>query len=153
MKKILTNPSEGVEEVSNEVFNPMPKPKKKKKAKTTYMKDCDTLLSKIVRSKGTCQLAGLDEVKCKGSLQTMHIISRSNQRLRFDNHNLLCGCAAHHAYYTYRTWEWGRFIWINFHTNFEYIEIHRQEQVHRKPADWRDLKETLVFKHSVIFPN
>lgn len=78
--------------------------------KKSEIKKLDGLCSNIVKRKGGCELNGMDHVVCKGTLQTMHIISRRYQLTRWFLENLLCGCAAHHYYYTIRPEEWRQLI-------------------------------------------
>lgn len=99
--------------------------KKRKKAKP-YKKP-DALASKIVRHRGYCQIAGLDKVRCGGELQCMHIIGRSNFRLRWEMDNLLCGCAGHHVYYTHHPFEWVELVQKNFANQYTFIQQHRNE--------------------------
>jgi hypothetical protein len=77
---------------------------------TKEIKKLDTLTSKKVREKGRCELEGKDHLTCKGNLQTMHIISRRYRLTRWFLDNLLCGCAAHHFYYTTRPEEWRQLL-------------------------------------------
>lgn len=93
----------------------------KKKAKA------DRLFSLLIRKPGRCAIEGLDKIQCNGGLQCMHIITRSNHRLRWDTANALPGCAGHHLYYTRNPWEWQELIKERFSANYEYINSVRNE--------------------------
>lgn len=56
----------------------------KSKSKSALKRQADKLFSERVRSRGYCQLKGLDKIKCTDSQQCMHIIGRANHRLRWD---------------------------------------------------------------------
>jgi len=73
-------------------------------------------------------MAGKDSIECNGVLQWCHIIGRSNYRLRWEEQNSLCMCAAHHVYYTFNTWVWQEIIREQFPENYDFIEAHRLEQ-------------------------
>ena len=115
----------------------------KKETSSKLKKKCDELTSKIIRSLGYCELAGLDTIRCNGNLQTMHILGRSNMFLRFDKQNLLCGCAGHHFYYTNHPWEWQELIRTQFPDRYTYIEQNRLQEAHRKISDYAELRDIL----------
>lgn len=98
-------------------------PKKKK------IKIADDLCREIVRNRGFCEAAGLDNVRCGGVLQWCHIIGRANKRIRWETYNALCMCQGHHVYYTHRPHEWFLdFIPKNFPVQFEQIQMYRNEK-------------------------
>lgn len=101
--------------------------KTKKVKRSTLSNKADKLFSLKIREVGICMLAGIDKVKCGGSLQCMHIVGRANRRLRWDDMNALCGCAGHHTYYTNHPWEWVGIIQNKFPSKYAYIEKHRNE--------------------------
>lgn len=68
-----------------------------KKPARTLIKKCDVLFSKIVRSKGRCEVCGKIE-----TLQCAHIISRKNHQVRWDPDNALCLCMHHHLYWAHK---------------------------------------------------
>lgn len=107
---------------------PLAKPKRlKKQSKTALLKKADKLFSLKTRSRGICELAGKDKVSCAGQLQTMHIVGRANRRLRWDDENVLSGCAGHHMYYTHHPTEFAMFIETQFPRKWLYIHAHHNE--------------------------
>lgn len=106
-----------------------PKPKKRKKPTKKYLKKkADTLFSKRIRSVNTCEIEGKDNITCNGDLQCMHIVGRSNHKLRWDSNNALCGCQGHHMYYTNHPWEWNELIKQFYPVNYEYLNVKRLER-------------------------
>ena len=104
--------------------------KKTKKVKNSTLKrKADILFSKKVRSRGVCQLKGLDNVKCSQVLQCAHIIGRANLRLRWDERNALCICSGHHVYYTYHPLYWRELMILYFSSNWNYVLTVEQEKV------------------------
>lgn len=103
----------------------IPKPKKVKKC--TLLRKADKLFSIIVRSRGVCELKGLDSVRCGGVLQTMHIVGRANRRLRWDFKNVICGCSGHHVYYTFHPEDFRELMALHFPEHIEYIVDHRNK--------------------------
>ena len=101
-----------------------PKPKKIKRS--TLKRKCDVLFSKIVRSHGKCELEGIMGVRCKGPLQTMHIAGRRYLRLRWDSNNVLCGCAAHHLYFTHRPLEFYTMVQEFFPTRWRIAQTYKE---------------------------
>jgi hypothetical protein len=79
------------------------------KKRMNYTKKADSLFSAAVRSRERCEIAewGLAGPPCSGVLQCCHIISRRYRAIRWDERNALCGCQAHHTYYTHRPLEPG----------------------------------------------
>ena len=102
-----------------------PKPKHSKKS--TLKKKNDILFSKIIRSIGECQAEGKDGIHCGGSSQTMHIITRSNLRLRWDIMNAICGCGGHHIWYTNNPNAFFEFIKVHFPEKWAYVNKHKKE--------------------------
>jgi hypothetical protein len=71
--------------------------------------EADRLFSERVRARGRCEVKSWHpSIRCNGDLQTMHIISRRYRSIRWTFENALCGCAAHHRFYTDRPLEWRR---------------------------------------------
>lgn len=105
----------------------LPKPKKVKQG--TLMRKADKLFSLKTRALGYCELAGKDHVSCGGVLQTMHIITRGNRRLRFDPMNVLCGCQGHHVFYTFNPKRFDLFVAANFPEKWAYVVEHENEKV------------------------
>jgi hypothetical protein len=77
--------------------------------KTAKRKLADALFSKRVRARGFCEIAGFDDLRCAGYLQTCHLISRRYLSVRFEEANAVAGCSAHHVYYTHHPLEWDEF--------------------------------------------
>ena len=97
------------------------------KSKKSLKRLADKLFSQKVRSRGMCQLEGLDHIECSGQLQTMHIISRRNHRLRWDTQNALCGCSGHHFWYTNNPWDFVKLIEKHFGRQHDYLEVIKNE--------------------------
>lgn len=120
--------------------------KVRKTTKGALMRKADKIFSEKIRSKGYCELNGLDKIQCGGVLQTMHIISRSNKNLRWDPINALCGCAGHHSYYTYNPFEFYELIRAEFSDRYEYLQRYRNQlwdkdydRVLNELLDWKPL--------------
>ena len=99
----------------------------KKINKKALKAKADKIFSFTIRNRDICQLRGLDSIKCTNTLQCMHIISRSNHRLRWDEKNALCGCSGHHMFYTSHPWEFVEVIKSNFPQIYEYVNSKRNE--------------------------
>lgn len=116
----------------------------RKRTKKSIKKNCDKLFSQSVRSVGYCELAGLDHIQCNGVLQCMHIRSRSNHRLRWNFTNALCGCQAHHYYYTHHNDEWKDLIEDHFPKRNIYLkEENKKGSIDRSLSDYLDLEKKL----------
>lgn len=120
-------------------FNAMKKPSRK-----TLKAKCDRLFSEKVRQVGMCELAGLDDVQCNGNLQCMHIVGRAHHALRWDSFNAICGCAAHHIFYTNNPTLFAMVISENWPEQWAYLQEHRNEfwdkdldKVYEMLVDWR----------------
>ena len=74
------------------------------KTRRNYSKQCDTIVSKIVRSRGVCEIK--TDTECLGPLQCCHGFSRRYRATRWDFTNLWAGCARHHQYWTAHPEEW-----------------------------------------------
>lgn len=70
----------------------------------------DKLFSEVIRSVGKCEAKSFKGVECSAQLQTMHIISRKYNATRCDTRNAICGCAAHHRYFTDHPVEFAKFV-------------------------------------------
>lgn len=95
--------------------------------RSTQKKKLDKLFSLIIRKNGVCELRGRDDIHCNGNLQCMHIVGRSNYRLRWDILNAICGCAAHHYYYTNHPTEFAMLIEMWMPETYEYLKEHKNE--------------------------
>lgn len=84
--------------------------KKAKKSSLPKLKQLDDLAREACRQRGSCEAAGLDSIRCGGSLQWAHILSRNYHKVRWDSDNCLYLCAAHHTFYTYRPVHWRWFL-------------------------------------------
>lgn len=74
------------------------------KTRRNYSKQADTLFSKIVRSRGVCEIK--TNTDCLGSLQCCHGFSRRYRPTRWDFENAWAGCARHHQWWTAHPEEW-----------------------------------------------
>lgn len=99
--------------------------KKKRKNPRKGLKDrADRGFAVFIRSRGACQAAGLDEIRCAGHLQCAHIESRGFHALRWDEMNALALCGGHHAFYTNHPFLWGMFIAEHFPEQCAYVTEH-----------------------------
>lgn len=96
------------------------RPKSRKRLKDL----ADRGFAAYIRSRGVCQAAGLDDVRCNGRLQCAHIEGRGFHALRWDEMNALALCGGHHTYYTARPFFWSMFIAEHFPENHEYLVAH-----------------------------
>lgn len=101
--------------------------RKSKVKRSTLKARCDKLFSLRVRSRGYCELKGLDHILCSQNLQCMHIVGRRNYRLRWDLQNALAGCSGHHYYYANNPWEFNELIKEQFAVNYRYVNKHRNK--------------------------
>ncbi len=97
------------------------KDEQEKPTKKALKGKADKLFSELIRRKGYCELKGLDNITCAGSLQTMHIKSRGNLNLRYDEKNALCGCSGHHIFYTNNPFQFFELIRTKFPERYEYL--------------------------------
>lgn len=84
----------------------------------------DQGFSRYIRSRGVCQAAGLDDVRCAGQLQCAHIEGRGHHSLRWSEMNALALCGGHHSFYTHRPFFWMMFIAEHFPEQHEYVTAH-----------------------------
>ena len=118
----------------------------RKGSRATLKRKCDKLFSEKVRAVGMCELKGLDKVECSDTLQTMHIIGRSNFNLRWDSMNALCGCSGHHMYYTSHPTEFAMLVAEVWPEQWAYLLEHKNEiwdkdldRVYEELVDWKPL--------------
>ena len=78
----------------------------RKPSRKTLSNKADRLWWRAIRSKGFCELAGLDQVQCGGPHQAAHIVGRRYRVTRWDLNNGLCLCRDHHVFYTHRPELW-----------------------------------------------
>lgn len=77
------------------------KPKPKKPTKTQLTRKADDLAGARCRARGYCEMKVLrPQLICKPPLQWCHIISRSYRSTRWAEDNCLCGCSAHHSFFS-----------------------------------------------------
>ncbi len=77
------------------------------KGKKYLTKKLDSAWSKVILSKGKCEVCGKRE-----NLNPHHYISRSNRRLRWDIRNGICCCVGCHLFKNesfHKNPEWGHF--------------------------------------------
>jgi hypothetical protein len=102
-----------------------PKPKKakrrKKGPKTLLMEECDTLFSKVIRSRGTCESGRMSEHN--GSLQCAHGFSRSYRATRWIEEQCFALCSGCHTYYTHRPIEWDDWMRARLGERYEPIRV------------------------------
>lgn len=104
-----------------------PKKKPKKPTRKTLKNRADRLWAQRIKEGGVCQLAGIDEVECKGNLEAAHIIGRRFHSTRFDLQNGRAICQGHHWYYTRRPEAWF-ILFERLHPGL-YAELWRRAQI------------------------
>ena len=97
------------------------------RTRKSLKKNADKLFSLIVRSKGRCELAGLDNIHCGGVLQCMHIDTRGKHAIRWNEMNAICGCASHHVYYTNNPKAWDEIVKKHFPKKYKFVEEHQND--------------------------
>jgi len=73
--------------------------------KTQAIKKADKLFREHIWARARCEI-NAGPVRCNGRYQCCHIRSRRYMAIRWSDDNALCGCAAHHLYYTHHPLEW-----------------------------------------------
>lgn len=119
----------------------------RKSEKQKLRNQADNAFSHIVRERNFCELKGRDKIKCGGNLQCMHIITRSNKRLRYEELNALCGCAGHHVWYTHHPEEWFDLVEREFPFHWAFIQEHKNEKV-KTSKEW--YSEWITFYNSEL---
>ncbi len=79
----------------------------KKPSKKTLVNKLDRAWSKVILSKGKCEVCG-----SASSLNPHHYISRSNRSLRWEPCNGVCVCVGHHLFKNesfHKDPEWGHY--------------------------------------------
>lgn len=120
----------------------MDKPKTAKKK--TVIHRLDKIFSKLVRTQDRCELSGLDNIRCNGNLQCMHIIGRANRNLRWDRNNAICGCAGHHIYYTHHPFEFFEIVKKEFPEKYHYVDKKRMNIKRWTLQDLLDLEKSFT---------
>ena len=106
-----------------------------------YKKKADTLVSKIVRTRGKCEWCG-----GTSHLQAAHFVGRQNHTLRFDLQNVLCFCAGCHRKahdYPKKFVDW---FTKKFPNRLIYIELNQNQLTKRTALDYKELVGTLQEK-------
>lgn len=106
----------------------------------------DRAFSELIRSRGFCQAAGLDDTACRGFLQCAHIVTRKNYAVRWDTLNALCLCEAHHLYYTHR----GRDLEWPLLVQRILPQARFMELVYAARASWDGSRE--IRTHTLVYP-
>lgn len=101
----------------------------------------DKLFSEIIRSRGYCEAERWDNIKCSSQLQTMHIITRKRSATRTDLRNAMCGCFAHHRYFTDYPRQFSRFITDTWAA--EHYDLMYQRSIVPTKIDWAERVEFL----------
>jgi hypothetical protein len=110
------------------MINSVPKPTRKKRTPYKILKDkCDKLWSLKIREKGYCELEGLDNIKCGGYLQGMHVDTRGKHAIRWNLMNGICGCQGHHVYYTYHEKAWMELVKKYFPAKYRFNQKHQSD--------------------------
>ena len=118
-----------------------PKPRKVEKKKSYWKRKADILLSKFICSLDHCERCSV--TRNQAQLQTAHVITRSNLRLRYDINNLLCLCAKCH-------WDWHKnplesIMWFNdaYKERSKYLMKHRNEFLKLTIDDYKEIIKNL----------
>jgi hypothetical protein len=85
----------------------------------------DKLFSLRVREVGVCFAAGYGRVRCGGSLQCCHILTRARRSLRWDDENALAMCAGHHVWFTHNVDAFREFVKSQ---GIDYDALHRRSE-------------------------
>lgn len=102
--------------------------RKEKTLKQQQLAIADALAGAACRSRGKCQMSGLDNVTCKGNLSWCHIVEKVQPYvMRWDPMNCLAMCSGHHVFYTFRHARWMLQIEKNFPENWAYIRTNINE--------------------------
>lgn len=89
-------------ETRGEKTNPDPRLTRQRRERTAA-----TMFARIIKLRDRqCTMAGRDGVRCAGSLDCAHVITRVNHVLRFDPRNAHLLCRTHHTYYHANEAEW-----------------------------------------------
>jgi hypothetical protein len=113
-------------------------------------KQADSLWSLVIKKRDNyrCQLAGKDHLKCKGNLQSAHIISRTKLSIRYNLCNGRCLCQAHHTYYTFRSSEWIQIVTQLW--NDDYVSLLQQRNLLQKQFDFNEQIDELRMKLETV---
>ncbi len=87
------------------------------KTRRNWSKQCDVLFSRIVRSRGVCEIK--TDTECLGALQCCHGFSRRYRATRWDFDNAFAGCARHHLYWTAHPIEWDEWMRDTLGSHYE----------------------------------
>lgn len=112
---------------------PLPKPKKRKKSpRRNYLKQCDDIFARLVRSRGVCQIK--TDTDCNGYLQCCHGFSRRYKAVRCEFWNTFAGCARHHQWWTAHPEEWTDFLKEQWGADYE---TRRHLAMNGELPDWQ----------------
>lgn len=135
--------------LSQRALKSVPKPKKKKKHEkiSWWIKECDTAMSLLVRSKGFCDAS--DVSTCGGGLQHSHTISRTNDTLRYDIINALSLCYKHHIHFWHASpLEAMQWFQRKFPERYEYLmEARNTITPHRTIEDYKQILQDIKDKN------
>lgn len=101
----------------------------------------DKLFSEIIRMGGNCEALGWDNIACSRQLQTMHIVTRKRSATRTDLRNAMCGCFAHHRYFTDYPRQFSHFISDTWAAN--YYDAVYEKSITPTKVDWEERVEFL----------
>lgn len=104
----------------------MLKKHKKKTSRKTLKRKADAIFSKLIRSRGECE-------RCTKttSLQTSHIITRSNLHLRYNPRNALCLCGGCHMWWHKEPLE--AITWYKEVYKKDYKYLLKEKNIYEKP--------------------
>lgn len=102
----------------------------------------DKLWRTIIKSDDKCVFAGMDGITCSGRMEAMHILSRGWKRIRWDLDNGVCGCSAHHRFYTMHPKRWAEVVDELYPGRWELLDVKRRPTL--KKIDKEEILKKLM---------
>jgi hypothetical protein len=110
--------------------------KKRRPKRGVRERDLDSMFSRIIRSRGSCELCGsIDRIQCA------HLVSRAYRAVRWDEDNAWCLCASCHTRYTHRPVEWA--LLLEERLGLEQVQALRRRALEYGKPDYRKIAERL----------
>lgn len=117
------------------------KPTKKVENKGKFKRKADKLLSIFIRSLDHCERCSA--TRNQAQLQTAHIYSRGNLRLRYDIQNVLCLCAKCHMWAHHEPLEFAIFLQQAYPERITYLRKHKDEYKKMTVKDYQKIIKDL----------
>ena len=109
--------------------------------KKTLKNTLDREFSKLVRSRGVCEMMGHEKpCSSKETHQCAHIYSRRHINIRWDKKNALCLCAAHHWWVHDNPLDFS--AWINKYRSKD-VDYLKQKRNTIEKIDYKDTLEKI----------